>query len=121
MFRSPDRNEAQLSEFSAVMKLTAVIPSLSSSLIDRSWYNRAGVERVMGFCTDEEHERFLRQVPLFEQMLVDDGISLIDPDFLFETHCSAVHYASPFRALIDRLACTNPTAAGLVLPSRIVG
>lgn len=46
-------------------------------IFDRSWYNRAGVERVMGFCTDEEHERFLRQVPLFEQMLVDDGISLI--------------------------------------------
>lgn len=46
-------------------------------MFDRSWYNRAGVERVMGFCTDEEHERFLRQVPLFEQMLVDDGVSLI--------------------------------------------
>ncbi|MDI9918933.1 polyphosphate kinase 2 [Rhodococcus sp. IEGM 1379] len=46
-------------------------------MFDRSWYNRAGVERVMGFCSDEEHDRFLRQVPLFEQMLVDDGISLI--------------------------------------------
>ncbi|KAA0022389.1 polyphosphate kinase 2 [Antrihabitans cavernicola] len=44
---------------------------------DRSWYNRAGVERVMGFCTDEQHERFLRQVPLFEQMLVDDGVDLV--------------------------------------------
>ena len=44
---------------------------------DRSWYNRAGVERVMGFCTDEQHERFIRQVPLFEQMLVDDGIHLV--------------------------------------------
>lgn len=45
-------------------------------LFDRSWYNRAGVERVMGFCTDEEYRRFLVQVPLFERMLVDDGIHL---------------------------------------------
>jgi polyphosphate kinase 2 len=45
-------------------------------LFDRSWYNRAGVERVMGFCSDEEHARFLRAVPAFEQMLIDDGIML---------------------------------------------
>ena len=43
-------------------------------LFDRSWYNRAGVERVMGFCTDDQHARFLEQAPRFEQMLVDDGI-----------------------------------------------
>lgn len=46
-------------------------------MFDRSWYNRAGVERVMGFCTPEQHERFLHQVPHFEEMLVDDGISLV--------------------------------------------
>ena len=46
-------------------------------LMDRSWYNRAGVERVMGYCTPEEHERFLRQAPEFERMLVEDGITLI--------------------------------------------
>ncbi len=45
-------------------------------LFDRSWYNRAGVERVMGFCTDEEYVRFMRQTPIFEQMLMDDGILL---------------------------------------------
>jgi len=45
-------------------------------LFDRSWYNRAGVERVMGFCTDQEYERFLVQAPIFEKMLVDDGILL---------------------------------------------
>ncbi|MEO9328838.1 polyphosphate kinase 2 [Gordonia aurantiaca] len=45
-------------------------------LFDRSWYNRAGVEKVMGFCTPEEHTRFLRQTPIFEQMLIDDGIIL---------------------------------------------
>ena len=46
-------------------------------LMDRSWYNRAGVERVMGYCTDDEYERFLAQVPVVERMLVDDGIILI--------------------------------------------
>ena len=46
-------------------------------MMDRSWYNRAGVERVMGYCTDEEYERFLAQVPVVEKMLVDDGIILI--------------------------------------------
>jgi polyphosphate kinase 2 len=45
-------------------------------LFDRSWYNRAGVERVMGFCTDEQYHLFLEQVPTFERMLVDDGIIL---------------------------------------------
>ncbi|MEF3192453.1 MAG: polyphosphate kinase 2, partial [Campylobacterales bacterium] len=43
-------------------------------LFDRSWYNRAGVERVMGFCTNEEYQKFFRQVTSFEEMLVDDGI-----------------------------------------------
>jgi polyphosphate kinase len=45
-------------------------------LFDRSWYNRAGVERVMGFCSKEEYGRFLHQCPLFERMLVEDGILL---------------------------------------------
>ena len=45
-------------------------------LFDRSWYNRAGVERVMGYCTPRQHAEFIRQAPLFEQMLVNDGISL---------------------------------------------
>ncbi|MFJ4696198.1 polyphosphate kinase 2 [Streptomyces sp. NPDC088766] len=44
---------------------------------DRSWYNRAGVERVMGFCTQREYELFLEQCPPFEKMLVDDGIILV--------------------------------------------
>ena len=45
-------------------------------LFDRSWYNRAGVEKVMGFCTPDQHAEFLQQAPLFEQMLANDGISL---------------------------------------------
>ncbi len=46
-------------------------------LFDRSWYNRAGVERVMGFCTEEEYQEFLRACPLFEEMLIRSGIKLI--------------------------------------------
>lgn len=45
-------------------------------LFNRSWYNRAGVERVMGFCSDEEYRHFLRDVPVFEEMLVHSGIHL---------------------------------------------
>ena len=45
-------------------------------LFDRSWYNRAGVERVMEFCTDDEYRRFLHQAPIFERMLVEEGIAL---------------------------------------------
>jgi polyphosphate kinase len=56
------------------------IPHLPSAgelvLLDRSWYNRAGVERVMGYCTEVEYERFLEQAPRFEKMLVEDGIVL---------------------------------------------
>ena len=45
-------------------------------LLDRSWYNRAGVERVMGFCSEDQAKTFLKQTPVFEQMLIDDGILL---------------------------------------------
>jgi polyphosphate kinase 2 len=47
------------------------------ALFDRSWYNRAGVEKVLGFCTPEEHLRFLRQCPIVERLLIEDGIRLI--------------------------------------------
>lgn len=57
------------------------VPHLPASgemvLFDRSWYNRAGVERVMGFCTDEEYEEFLRSCPQFERMLIRSGLILI--------------------------------------------
>jgi polyphosphate kinase len=57
------------------------VPNLPAAgeivLFDRSWYNRAGVERVMGFCTDDEYYEFLRSVPEFERMLVRSGIILI--------------------------------------------
>lgn len=44
---------------------------------DRSWYNRAVVEPVMGFCTDEQYDHFMRQVPEFEHMLYEDGVTVI--------------------------------------------
>jgi polyphosphate kinase len=57
------------------------VPNLPAAgemvLFDRSWYNRAGVERVMGFCTDDEYREFLRSCPEFERMLVRSGIKLI--------------------------------------------
>jgi polyphosphate kinase 2 len=46
-------------------------------LLDRSWYNRAGVEKVMGFCTNQQYRAFLQQAPVFERMIVDDGILLL--------------------------------------------
>ncbi len=46
-------------------------------MMDRSWYNRAGVEKVMGYCTNAEYHRFLHQTPIFERMLVEDGIILL--------------------------------------------
>jgi polyphosphate kinase len=46
-------------------------------LMDRSWYNRAGVERVMGYCTEDQAQDFLKQTPVFEKMLTDDGIVLL--------------------------------------------
>ncbi len=46
-------------------------------IFDRSWYNRAGVEHVMGFCTPDEYRRFLQQCPIFERLLVGDGMRLV--------------------------------------------
>ena len=57
------------------------VPHLPSGgeivLFDRSWYNRAGVERVMGFCTDTEYQEFMRSCPEFEHMLIRSGVHLI--------------------------------------------
>ena len=58
-------------------RYTAHLPAAGEIvLFDRSWYNRAGVEKVMGYCSEDEVQRFLKQVPVFEQQLVDDGILL---------------------------------------------
>lgn len=58
-------------------RYVAHLPAASEIvLLDRSWYNRAGVEKVMGFCTDAQYKAFLQQAPVFEQLLLDDGILL---------------------------------------------
>ena len=62
-------------------------------LFDRSWYNRAVVEPVMGFCTAEKHEVFMREVPLFERMLVDSGLILLK----FWIHVSAEEQEKRFQ------------------------
>jgi len=62
-------------------------------LFDRSWYNRAVIEPVMGFCTPEEHETFMREVSLFEQMLMDSGLVLIK----FWIHVSAEEQEERFQ------------------------
>ncbi|HSK52968.1 MAG TPA: polyphosphate kinase 2, partial [Clostridia bacterium] len=69
-------------------------------LFDRSWYNRAGVERVMGFCTDAEYEEFMRTCPEFERMLIRSGIQLIKYWF-------SVSDAEQERRFQDRIA--DPT------------
>jgi polyphosphate kinase 2 len=59
-------------------RYVAHLPSAGEMvLLDRSWYNRAGVERVMGFCTDEEYNEFMRACPEFERMLVRAGVILV--------------------------------------------
>ncbi|MFI6149731.1 polyphosphate kinase 2 [Streptomyces sp. NPDC051109] len=71
----PDQREAGQWYF---QRYIAHLPNRGEIVFfDRSWYNRAGVEKVMGFCTEEECRRFLRQCPTFEAMLVEDGLLLI--------------------------------------------
>jgi len=69
-------NETELSQW-YFQRYATHLPSAGEIVIfDRSWYNRAMVEPVMGFCTDEQNKRFLKDVPMFEEMLVKDGIRL---------------------------------------------
>jgi polyphosphate kinase 2 len=79
-------------------------------IFDRSWYNRAGVERVMGFCTDDEYQEFLRACPLFEEMLVRSGIYLIKYWF-------SVNDEEPERRFQDRIH--NPTKRWKLSPMDI--
>jgi polyphosphate kinase len=59
-------------------RYTAELPAGGEIILfDRSWYNRAGVEHVLGFCSPSDYQRFLRQCPIFERLLVEDGIILI--------------------------------------------
>ena len=91
-------------------------------IFDRSWYNRAGVERVMGFCTEEQARGFLESLPLFEKMMVQSGIILIK-------YWLEVNAEEQTRRLDGRIDdgrkygnfppwTSNPTAAGTITPER---
>ena len=73
----PKPTERQTSQW-YFQRYVAELPAAGEIILfDRSWYNRAGVEHVLGFCTPNEYYRFLRQCPIFERLLVEDGIILI--------------------------------------------
>ncbi|MGD9582393.1 MAG: polyphosphate kinase 2 [Lysobacterales bacterium] len=73
----PKPNERERSQW-FFQRYVAELPAAGEIvLFDRSWYNRGGVEKVMGFCSEAEYRRFLLQVPSFEKLLVDDGIILL--------------------------------------------
>ena len=69
-----DREKSQI----YIQRYLAHFPAAGEVVIfDRSWYNRAGVEHVMGFCSDDEHQRFLELCPLFEKTFIENGLTLI--------------------------------------------
>jgi polyphosphate kinase 2 len=73
----PKPNERELTQW-YFQRYAAHLPAAGEiALFNRSWYNRAGVEHVMGYCTDAQYEEFLRFCPLFEQALLNDGITLV--------------------------------------------
>ena len=69
-------NETEMTQWYFQRYVTHLPAAGEIAIYDRSWYNRAMVEPVMGFCTDEQNKRFLKDVPMFEEMLVKDGIKL---------------------------------------------
>ena len=89
-----DREKSQM----YVQRYIAHMPAAGEIvLFDRSWYNRAGVEKVLGFCTSRQHEKFLRSCDRFEHSLVDDGIQLIK----YWVSVSAEEQRRRFRARIE--------------------
>ncbi len=74
LVKPTDREQSQW----YLQRYVAHLPSAGELVFfDRSWYNRAGVERVMGFCTPDQYTEFLRQAPAFEKMLVNDGVHVV--------------------------------------------
>lgn len=93
----PKPSEAEASQW-YFQRYTAHLPSAGEIvLFDRSWYNRAGVEKVMGFASDDQVAKFLREAPIFEKMLVDDGIRL----FKFWLSCDQVHQEERFAERVE--------------------
>ncbi len=73
----PSPTEREKSQMYAQRYITHFPAAGEVIIFDRSWYNRAGVERVMGFCTEEQAKRFLQMVPLFEKTMIESGIVLL--------------------------------------------
>src|SRR5215510_3726965 len=73
----PSPTEREKSQMYAQRYITHLPAAGEIVIFDRSWYNRAGVERVMGFCTDEQAQRFLEVVPAFEKIMIESGIILL--------------------------------------------
>lgn len=89
-------------------RYVAHLPAAGEILIfDRSWYNRAGVEHVMGFCTDEEYREFLRSCPEFERMLVRSGIDLIKYWFSVSSDEQAKRFYDRIHSPIKRWKFTD--------------
>ena len=84
-------------------------------LFDRSWYNRAGVERVMNFCSEEEYRRFLHSCPMFEKGLVDDGIRLFKYWFDIGRRGAATAHAGPHHGPQKDLE-TEPDGSQIATP-----
>jgi polyphosphate kinase 2 len=84
-------------------RYVAELPSAGEIvLFDRSWYNRAGVEHVMGFCTDDEYREFLRACPLFEEMLIRSGVILVKYWFSVNDEIQEVRFQDRMRNPIKR-------------------
>jgi len=84
-------------------RYVAELPSAGEIvLFDRSWYNRAGVERVMGFCTEDEYREFMRSCPLFEEMLIRSGIILVKYWFSVNDEEQEVRFQDRMRNPIKR-------------------
>ena len=84
-------------------RYVAQLPSAGEIvLFDRSWYNRAGVEHVMGFCTDDDYREFLRACPLFEEMLIRSGIILVKYWFSVNDEVQEVRFQDRMRNPIKR-------------------
>ena len=116
----PKPNERETSQW-YFQRYVPHLPAAGETVIlNRSWYNRGGVEPVMGFCTPAQHEAFLREAPLFERMLTDDGIILIKfwLDISREEQAKrlAERVADPLKRFKVRPWMPRPRRAGTPIP-----
>ncbi len=118
-----DREKSQM----YVQRYISHFPAAGEVVIfDRSWYNRAGVEPVMGFCTPEQSQRFLDQVPAVEHAMVESGILLFKYWLEVSPHEQTTAPAEPDRRSAQDLEAVrhgpaSPTAAGTTTPAHAIG